>query len=277
MAAAEEKKGSRKSELNEQLLMKEWDFDKFFKGFNERLDQLNKETKTGKVNGSATPPPPSAPECHKRPSAPEGHKTPSAPEGHKRVDSDSRIPTYGFRRENSDFFPAAAANRHSAIFLENKPLEGLARGGRRGSDTSALPTKEKSPLKQAKEPKKFTNYFDFNKDVPSRPRREKTDGEIVVKPRGDSLLGRRREVDPAVLRRRSNHAPSSSPSTQSSLSFEVGKVNSGFNGSPSTQSSLSFEAGKVNVGFNGSNNDFQSSGFNTSTLSSVSFNDFQVS
>lgn len=240
----EDKKGPRKSEYNEQLLLKEWDFDKFFKGFNDRLDQLNSESKGTKAPKGTTPPP---------------------IEGHKRVDSDSRVPTYGFRRENSDFFPAAT--RHSAVFMETKPLEGreaaLGRGGRRGSDTvtvpaSAIATKEKpEPQKAAKDSSKpkFTNYFDFKKDVPTRPRREKTDGEIVVKPRGDSLLARRRDIrdgEASHLRRRSNQP------------------------SPSNISSQSFDGGNLNGGFNGSAHDFQA-GFNSSTLSSVSFSDFQVS
>lgn len=203
-------------------MLLDWDFDKFFKGFNDRLDQLNKDTKTS-----------------------------SPVEGHKRVDSDSRVPTYGFRRENSDFFPSA---RHSAVFMEMKPLD--SRVGRRGSDTVVTPTtvEKLQPQKPAKEnaKSKFMNYLDFKKEVPARPRREKTDGDIVVK-QSHSLLARRRDIrdgEGSHLRRRSNQ--------------------------PSPSSSNSFDGGSVNGAFNGSIHDFQA-GFSSSTLSSISFNEFQVS
>lgn len=71
----------------------------------------------------------------------------------------SRI--FRLRRENSDFFPA----RHSAVFLEEKSIEDSLR---RGSEVAGLQSANGEPVLTA----------------PIRPRRQRTEGDIILRHEG---------------------------------------------------------------------------------------------
>lgn len=74
-----------------------------------------------------------------------------------------------FRRENTDFFPT----RHSAVFLESKRSDIQLR---RGSDASKKLLERTDSLKKPWKP--------------TRPRREKTDGDIALQPSRQKLFYR---------------------------------------------------------------------------------------
>lgn len=118
--------------------------------------------------------------------------------GHKRNGSDSaRV----FRRENSDFFVPSV--RHSAVFLETKNVRQnpFNSSSRRGSDVAGLVGKYTGP--KPSEPV----LTDFNLSgsggvgewQPVRPRRERTEGDIVLQKSRqelrENLEARRIEVE----------------------------------------------------------------------------------
>ncbi|XP_034238180.1 serine/threonine-protein kinase mig-15 isoform X2 [Thrips palmi] len=151
----------RNSELADQQLLKDWDFDRFFQGFNARLDRLSDESNRSKEankkqsdrnsksfdnpgfedgENSIVKSSPSRSSVSNAPSS-------STPENKvresqlKHVDSKRHI----FRRENSDFFPSRS-NRHSALVFESTPPSDTSKGsgvtfsynnGRRGSEIAA--------------------------------------------------------------------------------------------------------------------------------------------
>ena len=83
---------------------------------------------------------------------------------HRRNGSElSRI--FRLRRENSDFFPA----RHSAVFLEEKSIEESLR---RGSEVAGLKSTNGEPVLTG----------------PVRPRRQRTEGDIVLRQEGKRRL-----------------------------------------------------------------------------------------
>lgn len=273
-------------------MLKEWDLDKIFKGFNDRLDEIKQESNRRDSDILKTESP------IKLRNESNSKNILDDKGNHKRNDSDSRVPTYGFRRENSDFFPSSSS-RHSAIFLETKSIldksEGLFSRGRRGSEVAAASvagfprksdaepvlmdfsqnsstnnsiktsssfdlTKEKTPKTKDNSKSKFVNsIFDFKKTdihLPLRPRREKTDGEIVVRPRNEKRQDLRDEVEARRLE----------------VAFSR-EMNSGERFQHRRRSNLqneSFDGGNINGGFNGSLNDFNSS------LNSLSFSDLQA-
>lgn len=285
----EQKKNFRKSDYNEQLLLKEWDLDKIFKGFSDRLDQIKQESNR-KERGS---PEMLRTESPKNKVNHEGNcKNVQEDLGsHRRNDSDSRLPSCGFRRENSDFFPASS--RHSAIFLETKSIsdknDGLFSRTRRGSEATAAVAgfgkksdaepilvdysqngggnmgqknssmelgSGKACAKDSPKSKFVNAILDLKKNdlhIPLRPRREKTDGEIVMKSRSDKRHDLRDELEVRRLE------------VEERFSREAERMRR-----RSNLPSESFEGGNVNGGFNGSINDFESS------LNSLSFSDLHT-
>ncbi|KAL0281163.1 UNVERIFIED_CONTAM: hypothetical protein PYX00_002232 [Menopon gallinae] len=284
----EQKKNFRKSDYNEQLLLKEWDLDKIFKGFSDRLDQIKQESNRKERSS----PEMLRTESPKNKVNHDGNcKNAQDDQGsHRRNDSDSRLPSYGFRRENSDFFPASS--RHSAIFLETKSIadknEGLFSRSRRGSEATAVAgfgrksdaepilvdysqnggstpgqtsssmelNSEKASAKDSPKSKFVNALFDLKKNdlhIPLRPRREKTDGEIVMKSRNDKRHDLRDELEVRRLE------------VEERFSREAERMRR-----RSNLPAESFEGGNVNGGFNGSINDFESS------LNSLSFSDLHT-
>lgn len=141
-------------------------------------------------------------------------------QGHRRVESDAKVsnPLFrGFRRENSDFFPLSSA-RHSAIFADrniNVRNSGIF-NNRRGSDVNinlnnhsngepVLTEFVKRNADNSSNPNSLNalKSIGFLRDPKLdflRPRREKTESDIIVKSgcnRGlrDNLQARRLEVE----------------------------------------------------------------------------------
>lgn len=113
--------------------------------------------------------------------------------GHKRNGSDG---TRVFRRENSDFFVPSV--RHSAVFLESKSVRQnpFNSSSRRGSDVAGLVGKY-SNVKPS-EPV-LTDFNIGGEWQPVRPRRERTEGDIVLQRSRqelrDNLEARRIDVE----------------------------------------------------------------------------------
>jgi hypothetical protein len=279
-ASARSQQQNRHSELDEQLLLKDWDFARFFQGFNDRFDKMKLETNNPEASENCGNPTKIQP-CNsssqdvsaikissgmhaekrnqqnhgigstKRSSNKEMFSSVAADQKgvvphHRRNESDSRItgPYVGFRRENSDFFPASS--RHSAVLLESNNNSGSGSGiggilfsgnGRRGSDiaggVSALSglnilsvVKKGGVGSGAKNGEPILTDFSLNKaanehasailDHPVRPRREKTEGDIVLlrnrQELRDELQARRLDVEQKFSReaermRRRNSRP----------------------------------------------------------------------
>ncbi|KAK7790914.1 hypothetical protein R5R35_000923 [Gryllus longicercus] len=180
--AAAKQQQNRNSDLEEQLL-KDWDFARFFQG-------LGGKAGAATSSPAGTPSPSAADASQKSPS--DGRPAPQ----HRRNESDSRLPLggFGFRRENSDFFPFSG--RHSAILSESKggggSGGGLFAGSRRGSDASVAGLLgggggggRRSGAGGGRVPAGEPVLTDFSLngfggEAPARPRREKTEGDIVL-------------------------------------------------------------------------------------------------
>ncbi|XP_012540729.1 serine/threonine-protein kinase mig-15 isoform X7 [Monomorium pharaonis] len=102
---------------------------------------------------------------------------------HRRQESDSKLGnasnafTRAFRRENSDFFPSA---RHSAYLQKSDSSRSsiFASGNRRGSEISVAGIiGKKGSVLSTGEP--VLTDFSLCREGPQRPRREKTESEIV--------------------------------------------------------------------------------------------------
>ncbi|XP_023290367.1 serine/threonine-protein kinase mig-15 isoform X3 [Orussus abietinus] len=221
--------GDRRSEVDEQLLLKEWNFARFFQGFNERLDKMKQEAATAEER-----PLPAAgktlerkrPDEEKRQRAAKqeqsGWQQPQqqrqqpqqqrqqevAPKPlHRRQESDSKLAkasafARAFRRENSDFFPSS---RHSAYLQKSETRPSIfSSGSRRGSEASV----GRRSAAVAGEPV-LTDFLmgaggrgapaaPAAGGAPLRPRREKTESEIVIGNRQDlreQLEARRLDVE----------------------------------------------------------------------------------
>lgn len=192
---------NRRSEADEQLLLKEWDFTRFFQGFNERLDKTKQEhlsnmadtNKSGSEDLSSS----SAErtlkrqeqlsrrkyENHHQQQQQHHQKQQQLKPVHRRQESDSKLGNTSsafaraFRRENSDFFPSA---RHSAYLQKSDSSRSsiFASGNRRGSEISVAGiVGKKSNAISTGEP--VLTDFSFDRDGLQRPRREKTESEIV--------------------------------------------------------------------------------------------------
>lgn len=101
---------------------------------------------------------------------------------HRRQESDSKLGNASafaraFRRENSDFFPST---RHSAYLQKSEPRSSIfASGHRRGSEISVAGIVGKKGNSMTSGEPVLTD-FSFGRDPgPQRPRREKTESEIV--------------------------------------------------------------------------------------------------
>jgi len=182
--------------VDEQQLLKEWDFARFFQGLNDKSNgKQDLETSTPKASPARS----SWQRVSRNlddgeaakmiPSATRPKKTPDPPKAHH--DSDPR--RYLFRRENSDLFPSRP-NRHSALILESSPPE---RGGnsRRGSEIASAIVSGLYPKDAPKRPvparkngsgEPLLTDFAYQKNgeggdwPPVRPRREKTEGDISL-------------------------------------------------------------------------------------------------
>ncbi|XP_076247699.1 serine/threonine-protein kinase msn isoform X3 [Calliopsis andreniformis] len=189
---------NRHSEAYEQLLLKEWDFTRFFQGFNERLDKTKQEhlsdTPDRNKSGSEDLSSSSAERTLKRQEQISRRKHENQQQQHhkkqqqlkpvhRRQESDSKLGNTSsafaraFRRENSDFFPSA---RHSAYLQKSDSSRSsiFASGNRRGSEISVAGIAgKKSNAISTGEP--VLTDFSFDRDGLQRPRREKTESEIV--------------------------------------------------------------------------------------------------
>nr|CAD7412890.1 unnamed protein product [Timema cristinae] len=222
----EEKDAHARPDLDEQLLLKDWDFARFFQGFNDRLDKIKLDEagakyrdRTGGRGSVGKKAGKELPMALDRP----------APY-HRRNESDSKIsssPFGGFRRENSDLFPASS--RHSAILLEGRNLGGggiFSGNNRRGSDVAgATVGKKGAPHSKTGEPvltdfvvrESSGGVIGDGDQHPARPRREKTEGDIVLlrnrQELRDELQTRRLDVEQRFsreaerMRRRSSARP----------------------------------------------------------------------
>lgn len=286
------------------MLLKDWDFAQFFQGFSERFDKMKLETDNSEAseNGGR---PMKIPQCssnsqdisaNKKSSGTHAEKKNQQNRGidsgkkncskevfastavdqkgvapyHRRNESDSRVtgPYGGFRRENSDFFPASS--RHSAVLLESKNNSGsgsavggimFSGNGRRGSDIaggiSALSGlnilgvgRKGGGSSGGKSGEPILTDFSLNKaanerasailDHPVRPRREKTEGDIILlrnrQELRDELQARRLDMEQRFSReaermRRRNSRPivdvGSSSNVASLTSSEFGGAGTG--------------------------------------------------
>lgn len=190
--------GNRRSEIDEQLLLKEWDFTRFFQGFNEKLDKMKQEHQqeaAGQASKSGSNEDRSSSSSERtlkrqeqlarRKHEQQHHqKQQQLKPIHRRQESDSKLGNASsafaraFRRENSDFFPSA---RHSAYLQKSSDSSRasiFASGNRRGSEISiaGIVGKKGSALSSG-EP--VLTDFSLCREGPQRPRREKTESEIV--------------------------------------------------------------------------------------------------
>jgi len=193
--------GNRRSEIDEQLLLKEWDFTRFFQGFNEKLDkmkqehqqeaagQASKSTNEDRSSSSSERTLKRQEQLARRKHEQHHQKQHQLKPVHRRQESDSKLGnasnafTRAFRRENSDFFPSA---RHSAYLKSSDSSQRssiFASGNRRGSEMSVAGIIGKKGSGggggglNSGEP--ILTDFSLNRDGPQRPRREKTESEIV--------------------------------------------------------------------------------------------------
>ncbi|XP_076640265.1 serine/threonine-protein kinase msn isoform X1 [Colletes latitarsis] len=192
---------NRRSEADEQLLLKEWDFTRFFQGFNERLDKMKQEhpQETADMNKSGSEDLSSSStertlkrqqqlsrrkyENHQQEPQHHQKQQQQLKPAHRRQESDSKLGNTSsafaraFRRENSDFFPSA---RHSAYLQKSDSSRSsiFASGNRRGSEISVAGIAgKKGNAVSTGEP--VLTDFSFDCDGLQRPRREKTESEIV--------------------------------------------------------------------------------------------------
>ncbi|XP_011268354.1 serine/threonine-protein kinase mig-15 isoform X8 [Camponotus floridanus] len=193
--------GNRRSEIDEQLLLKEWDFTRFFQGFNEKLDKMKQEHQqeaagqASKSTGSNEDRSSSSNErtlkrqeqLARRKHEQHHQKQHQLKPVHRRQESDSKLGnasnafTRAFRRENSDFFPSA---RHSAYLKSSDSSQRssiFASGNRRGSEMSVagIIGKKGSGGGGLNSGEPILTDFSLNREGPQRPRREKTESEIV--------------------------------------------------------------------------------------------------
>ncbi|XP_030751084.1 serine/threonine-protein kinase mig-15 isoform X3 [Sitophilus oryzae] len=156
-------------DVDEATLLKDWDFDKFF------------PTKTTKGTASEK----------------QG--------GHRRIESDSKPLFRGFRRENSDLLPLGST-RHSAIYPEQRNKPSALFNSRRGSEAGLPKKKTGEPvLTDWKRTDSLLGPVpvknEQNRESFLRPRREKTESDIVLRHSEarrsirETLEARRRDVE----------------------------------------------------------------------------------
>lgn len=154
---------------DEQKLLKDWNFAQFFQNSNNIVKKDSQHKVIDQVSSI-----PKRMTQHKR-------------NGSESSGTTSKFIPNVFRRENTDFFVPSA--RHSAVFLEGRRSDIQQR---RGSDVG-----KKSSLERTDSLKKPWK--------PTRPRRERTDGDIVLQFNRQKLIrpmldNRRVEGDPRFSR-----------------------------------------------------------------------------
>ncbi|XP_030751083.1 serine/threonine-protein kinase mig-15 isoform X2 [Sitophilus oryzae] len=163
------KPAAKIEDVDEATLLKDWDFDKFF------------PTKTTKGTASEK----------------QG--------GHRRIESDSKPLFRGFRRENSDLLPLGST-RHSAIYPEQRNKPSALFNSRRGSEAGLPKKKTGEPvLTDWKRTDSLLGPVpvknEQNRESFLRPRREKTESDIVLRHSEarrsirETLEARRRDVE----------------------------------------------------------------------------------
>lgn len=234
--------GNRRSEIDEQLLLKEWDFTRFFQGFNEKLDKIKQEhqqeaaghaSKSGsnedRSSSSSERTLKRQEQLARRKHEQQHHqKQHQLKPVHRRQESDSKLGNASsafaraFRRENSDFFPSA---RHSAYLQKSSDSSRssiFASGNRRGSEISVAGiVGKKCGVHNSGEP--ILTDFSLNREGPQRPRREKTESEIVFGNRHEARrydFGRDKDEN---ARRRSCRPPDA---TASAVIDDAGTIKS---------------------------------------------------
>lgn len=158
-------------------MLKDWDFARFFQKSNNIAEKDSQQ----KIKNTVSSVPRRMPQQKRNGSESSGP---------------SKFITNVFRRENTDFFVPSA--RHSAVFLEGRRSDIQQR---RGSDVSKKLSIERTD--SLKKPWK-----------PIRPRRERTDGDIVLQSSRQRLVrplleNKRLEGDPRFLRGSANNSKKS--------------------------------------------------------------------
>ncbi|XP_032683783.1 serine/threonine-protein kinase mig-15 isoform X7 [Odontomachus brunneus] len=253
--------GNRRSEIDEQLLLKEWDFTRFFQGFNEKLDKIKQErpqeevgaSKSGNEDRSSSSSERTLKrqeqlarrkhEQHQQQQQQQQHhhqqqqqqqqhhqKQQQLKPIHRRQESDSKLGNASsafaraFRRENSDFFPSA---RHSAYLHKSSDSSRssiFASGNRRGSEISVAGiVGKKGNALSSGEP--VLTDFSLRRDCPQRPRREKTESEIVFGSRHEARRYADFGRDKDEIARRRSCRPSDA-TTASAVVDDAGTIKS---------------------------------------------------
>lgn len=149
---------------------------------------------------------------------------------HRRQESDSKLGNASsafaraFRRENSDFFPSA---RHSAYLHKSSDSSRssiFASGNRRGSEISVAGiVGKKGNALSSGEP--VLTDFSLSRDGPQRPRREKTESEIVFGSRHEARRYADFGRDKDEIARRRSCRPSDA-TTASAVVDDAGTIKS---------------------------------------------------
>ncbi|XP_065172113.1 serine/threonine-protein kinase mig-15 isoform X4 [Atheta coriaria] len=193
---------AKKEDIDEATLLKDWDFARFF---------------PSKFQGSSSTSTSSASTKSNKKGAVSGEK----PAMHRRNESDSNLGPFarGFRRENSDLLPLSS--RHSAVFPDRNqsPMRSSGLFSNRRSSDAGLSKKNGEPIltdfvkknSELSRRPKITMMID-KAEVQLRPRREKTESDIVLKytEARKGMETRRREIalnrEAEDLRRRSSRS-----------------------------------------------------------------------
>ncbi|XP_073971508.1 serine/threonine-protein kinase msn isoform X4 [Rhodnius prolixus] len=163
-------KGKRQSELDDTSLLKEWDILKFYQHLKSSSNSNNNSNSEDLMKKKED-------KCKK-----DDSPTSAIVErvAHRRNGSE----VMRIRRENSDFF--VPSTRHSAVFLESKSIpQSLRRGSDVVAGTSSTSSSSANTNKANNngEPilTNVTTTNEYHKDEPLiRPRRERTEGDIVL-------------------------------------------------------------------------------------------------
>uniref|UniRef100_A0A069DY22 non-specific serine/threonine protein kinase n=1 Tax=Panstrongylus megistus TaxID=65343 RepID=A0A069DY22_9HEMI len=170
-------KGKRQSELDETSLLKEWDILKFYQHFNERFkgnSNINNSNTSNNSNNEDL--------IKKKEEKCKKDDSPTSAVVERVAHRRNGSEVMRIRRENSDFF--VPSTRHSAVFLESKSIP---QSLRRGSDVVAGTSTSSANTNKTKNNGEpiltcvTTTTNEYNKDEPLiRPRRERTEGDIVL-------------------------------------------------------------------------------------------------
>lgn len=170
-----------KVDVDEQKLLKDWDFARFF----QKTTSISEKDPQSKIKEHVS-------------------SVPRRMSQHKRNGSESSGPSKFipnvFRRENTDFFVPSA--RHSAVFLEGRRFDVQQR---RSSDANKKSLERTDSLKKPWKP--------------TRPRRERTDGDIVLQ------TSRQRLIKPLLENKRLENDPRFSRGSADSSKKNTGQDN----------------------------------------------------